>query len=217
MTHTVVIADDHPIVLRGLKSLIDEHPDFAVAATATNGRDASDVIQTHAPSLAVLDLRMPQMTGLEVLADLRAAGLSTRVVLLAATASDFDIYQAIADGVAGLVLKEAAPDTLIDCLKVVSSGQTWFPHDIVDPAVAREATRRHQWEQLSRALTPREREIVDLIADGRSNKDLAFALGLSEGTVKVHINNIFRKLGASTRADVVRMALANPKARAIAN
>jgi DNA-binding NarL/FixJ family response regulator len=206
MKLSVVIADDHPIVLRGLHALIEENGSFHVVATAADGAEAFSVIKSLRPDIAVLDLTMPKMTGLEVLTALRKTNLATRVVLLAASATDLDIYHAVDGKISGFLLKEAAPDELIHCLLAVARGETWFAHDIVDPALARVSDRRDKWLHLSQTLTAREREFVSLVMRRMSNKEIAFALGLSEGTVKVHLNNIFRKLRVSTRGDILELA-----------
>ena len=199
---TVAIADDHPIVLSGLRSLIDADAGFAVIAAAANGALVLQAIRAQHPDIAVLDVNMPALSGIQVLAAIKRERLSTRVVLIAATASDVEIYDAVAIGAAGMILKEAAPETLMDCLHFVAGGGTWLPADLVDSAVAREARRREGWQRLSPSLTTRELEIVELVVSGASNKEIAFQLNVSDGTIKVHLNNIFRKLRVPSRADL---------------
>jgi len=206
MPTTVAIADDHPIVLRGLSALIDADPDFRVVATAAHGGLALEAIRSATPDIAVLDLNMPQRSGLEVLRELQRLGLPTRAVMLAAAATDAEIYDILGAGAAGLVFKEAATDQLLDCLRAVAAGRQWLPVERTEGAASRESARRGKWRRLSPQLTRREVEIVRLVVDGVTNKTLAFRLQVSEGTTKVHLNNIFRKLEVASRSELVELA-----------
>ena len=206
MPNTVLIADDHPIVLSGLSALIESDPAFTVVATATDGRAAVDKIEMLRPDIAVLDLNMPLLTGLEVLSALRHRGNNQKVILLAATLTDAEVFDASENGAAGILLKEMAPSTLMECLKVVAGGGRWLASEIVEAAISTETNRRDRWKLLSSRLTSREAEIVALIVRGLPNKEIAFALGISEGTTKVHLNNIFRKLGVISRPGLLAMA-----------
>lgn len=201
MVHSVLIADDHPILLSGLKALIDADPDFKVAATATDGAAALDSIRQIAPEIAILDLNMPLRTGLDVLTQVTAMGLDTDVVVLAATASEDDIHRLVTAGAKGLVLKEAAPQMLLQCLRTVAAGAVWFSKDIPE-IVSRQGEEKRVWRERLESLTEREIEVVRLANAGASNKEIAYELQLVEGTVKVHLNNIFRKLHVSTRAEL---------------
>lgn len=201
MGHSVLIADDHPILLSGLKALIDADPDFNVVATAADGATALEKVRQIEPDVAVLDLNMPLRTGLDVLTQITAAGLGTSVVVLAATASDDDIHRLVTAGAKGLVLKESAPQLLIACLRAVAAGQVWFSEEV--PAiVSRQGEQKRLWRERFESLTEREIEVVRLANAGASNKEIAYALQLVEGTVKVHLNNIFRKLHVATRAEL---------------
>ena len=202
MGHSVLIADDHPILLSGLKALIDADPDFNVVATAADGATALEKVRQIEPDVEVLYLNMPLRTGLDVLTQITAAGLGTSVVVLAATASDDDIHRLVTAGAKGLVLKESAPQLLIACLRAVAAGQVWFSEEV--PAiVSRQGEQKRLWRERFESLTEREIEVVRLANAGASNKEIAYALQLVEGTVKVHLNNIFRKLHVSTRAELL--------------
>lgn len=206
MATSVAIADDHPIVLSGLASLIGSAPDFEVIGSASSGPTVLELIDRAHPSIAVLDLNMPGLSGIGVLRTLQERQADTRVVLLAATLGDADVYDAVTHGAAGVVLKDAAPETLIDCLREVVAGGRWLPPDLVELPVARETARRTRWQELSASLTDRELDVTRLTVAGHANKEVAFALGLSEGTVKVHLNSIFRKLQIRSRADLLSMS-----------
>src|SRR5215207_8434500 len=195
----VVLADDHPIVLTGLRALLQPEPGVEIVAAAPEGATALELIRAHEPDIAVLDINMPQLTGLDVLEALEADGLATRVVLLTGSATDEQIATAVERGAWGLLLKEHALDTLTECLKTVAAGRRWLPEELVAPAVRRATERRATVGQLERVLTAREYEIADLIAQGLSNKHIARALAISEGTVKIHLHNMYEKLGGLNR------------------
>jgi DNA-binding NarL/FixJ family response regulator len=201
MTHTVLIADDHPILLSGLRSLIEADPDFEVAGVAADGAEALDQIRRLHPAIAVLDLNMPVRTGIEVLTQVTELGLSTHIVVLAATASDDDIHRLVTAGAKGLVFKESAPQLLMQCLRTVATGGDWYSNDIAE-IVSRQGDEKRLWRSRFDSLTDREIEVILLANAGRSNKEIAYALQLVEGTVKVHLNNIFRKLHVTTRAEL---------------
>ena len=198
-TVRLVLADDHPIVLSGLRALLQAEPGVEILAAVQDGGTALQMIRTHEPDIAVLDIRMPKLSGLSVLETLEADGLSTRVVLLTASASDEQILQAVQRGAWGLLLKESAPATLMQCLEAVSSGQRWLPQELVAPAVRRAAERRDKGVRPERLLTPREFEIAGLVAQGLSNKHISRRLKISEGTVKIHLVNVYQKLQISNR------------------
>src|SRR4051812_6353499 len=145
---------------------------------------------------------MPQLTGLDVLEAIEGDGVATRAVLLTGTASDEQIATGVERGAWGLLLKEHALDTLIACLRAVASGQRWLPEELVAPAVRRTTERRETDVQLERVLTAREYEIAGLVAQGLSNKHIARALDITEGTVKIHLHNTFEKLGGANRTSL---------------
>jgi DNA-binding NarL/FixJ family response regulator len=205
LTTTVVIADDHPIVLRGLTVLIDSHAEFKVVAAETNGTAALRAIVELAPAIAVLDLNMPEKTGLEVLQDVADTKSATKFVLLAATATDAEIFDVMSAGASALLFKDEATDRLIDCLRAVAAGDGWASTGRSHDQLARELSRRERWEQLEPLLTGRETEVVQLVVGGVANKDIAFQLNMTPGTAKVHLNNIFRKLKVASRAELISL------------
>jgi DNA-binding NarL/FixJ family response regulator len=195
----VVLADDHPIVLTGLRAVLQVEPGVEIVAAAPEGATALELIRAHEPDIAVLDIDMPQLTGLDVLEALEADGLSTRVVFLTGSASDEQIATAVEQGAWGILLKENALSVLTECLEAVSSGQRWLPEALIAPAVRRATERRERDGQLERVLTAREHEIAGLVAQGLSNKHICRRLSISEGTVKVHLHNMYEKLQISNR------------------
>jgi two-component system, NarL family, nitrate/nitrite response regulator NarL len=197
--HKLIIADDHPLVLRGVEDLVSAEPDLAIVAKCASGDETITALRRLQPDLAVLDVAMPGKSGLEVLRAVRAERLPTRIVLLTASIADSDVLDATAAGLDGLVMKDAAPDELVACIRTVLAGGTWLSREAVNGAVAREMVQRAQPGRHADLLTPREREIVASVAEGLSNKVIAHRLGVSEGTVKIHLHNIYGKLGVRSR------------------
>jgi two-component system nitrate/nitrite response regulator NarL len=204
----VIIADDHPVVLRGLLALLAGHGEFEVVKACANGLEASEAINSLLPDVAVLDVHMPGQNGLELLKFVTTKRMPTRVVFLAATLSDREIISAVAAGVFGLLLKESAPDTLIDCLHAVAAGEKWLPVELVDPAIERAREHRQQVARVDKLLTQREREVMLLAAEGLSNKDVARRLNVTEGTVKVHLYAIYQKVAVRNRTALANLARA---------
>jgi DNA-binding NarL/FixJ family response regulator len=202
----IVLADDHPLVLRGLVDLLASEEDLVVVATCGNGIEALEAVRRHAPDIAVLDVAMPGLSGLEVLAALVAENSKVRTVLLTASLADDQMFDAISRGVSGLVLKDAAPDALVDCLREVGAGRRWLPTEPVKAALGREAARRPAGRQLFKDLTPRELQIAKMVVDGSSNKHIARRIGTTEGTVKLHLHNIYQKLGVGNRTMLARLS-----------
>lgn len=196
---TVLVADDHPLVLRGLTDLLADDPQFLVVRSCDNGLTALDAAKELTPDVAIVDFNMPGLNGLEFLKAVRAAHLPTRVVLLTAGMSDRDLFDVMASGPAGLVFKSAAADTLMACVRDVSAGKPWFPADGVDTAMARETYRRERGLELWQSLTERERDIAVLAARNLSNREIARILSITEGTAKIHLHNIYSKLHLESR------------------
>ena len=206
MATTVLIADDHPIVLHGLERVIAADPEFRVVATAEDGSAALLLLREHRPELAVLDINMPGLSGLEVQAAIRQDGIATRVILLTASATDADLYDAMAAGTAGILFKDSAAEMITSCMRKIRDGGHWLPDELVGPGLEREMERRRKWQKLSPLLTPREREIIQHVIAGLPYKEMAYRIGVSEGTAKVHLNNIFRKLDVASRKELVELA-----------
>ncbi len=203
----VLIADDHPILLHGLQELLRSQNGFEVVAACPNGTAALRAIRDFIPEVAVLDISMPQLNGLDVLAAVAKEGLPTRIVFLTASATDDQIVKAVTRGAWGIMLKESAADDLVDCLRAVASGSRWLPSELVNAARNREAGRHAEANRVEQALTPREREIARLISEGLSNKEIGRRLNVSDGTIKIHLHNIYQKLGVSNRTALAALAL----------
>ncbi|MGF7163657.1 DNA-binding NarL/FixJ family response regulator [Rhodoligotrophos appendicifer] len=200
---SVVIADDHPLVLTALRDLIAVQSAFEVSGVASTGTEALDLILRTEANLAILDITMPGMSGIEVLQALNRSPSPARIIFLTATITDAQIVDAIVAGVWGILRKESAPDTLLDCLHTVSEMRKWLPPDLIQPALARRAER----DRVQGSLTSREIQIAELIAEGHPNKVIARKLQVSEGTVKIHLHNIYQKLHMDNRTTLAAKAL----------
>jgi len=206
MPARVIVADDHPIVLDGLAQLLAGDPEFEVVALCKDGEDALNAIRREKPEIAVLDVRMPGVTGLAILRAVVEERIPTRVILLTAEISDDDVVEAVRLGVAGMVLKETASRQMLQVLSKVAAGETLLDQKVVRRAVDKLLRARAGVMQAERVLTNREIEIVRLVATGLRNKQIADQLSITEGTVKIHLHTIFEKLGVSSRVELSNYA-----------
>lgn len=193
----ILLADDHPIVLQGLSAMIGRQPGMTVVAEATNGQEAVELYRTHQPDVALLDLRMPQMSGVEALRTIRSEFPEARIIVLTTYDTDEDIYQGLKAGAKAYLLKDARVPDLLHAIRTVHAGQKY---------IATEVGVRLA-ESMENPLSDREREVVRCLAKGMSNQEIAKALSIAEGTVKFHINNILSKFQVSDRTQAAIMAL----------
>jgi len=202
----LVVADDHPIVLQGLQHLFDRQRDFEVVAACSDTDATIDAVRARRPDVLVLDLRMPGPGGLGVLRALEHEGARCPTILLTAAVTDAEVLEAVRLGASGLVLKESPPDTLVDCIRRVHGGGEWIDGDTASRAVRGVIAREQATREASETLTPRELDIVRMVAQGLRNKTIAERLSISEGTVKVHLHNIYEKLDIGGRLELVLCA-----------
>ena len=201
----LTLADDHPVMLRGLKTLIEGTRELRVVATASDGVAAEEDIRRLLPDVAVLDVHMPKRNGVEVLRSLVRDRIRTRIVLLTASLSEGLLVDAVRLGAQGIAIKDAEPETIIECLTQVAHGNRWL-----DANLARrmeEAVDAGVGAHPTHALTPREAEIMELVAQGNANKSIAERIAVSEGTVKIHLHNIYQKLGVANRTELAALSL----------
>jgi two-component system, NarL family, nitrate/nitrite response regulator NarL len=200
---SVVIADDHPIVLAGLETLLQREPDIEVVDHCADGIETMRSVTKHRPDILILDLRMPRADGVAVLQQMSKERLPTRVVLLAAVIDDDALLEAIRLGARGVVLKEMAPRFLVDCVREVHAGHQWFEQravgDAMDKLVRREAANK----EISALLSRREIDVARAVAKGLRNREIAEKLGIAEGTVKLHLHTIYTKLRVDGRTALV--------------
>ena len=202
----VIIVDDHPLVLDGLTTLLKEHGEFEIVDRCTNGTEAVASARRHNPDILVVDLKLPDLDGLAVIRELHTTNPSMKVVLLTAQIHEDQLIQALHLGVRGVVLKEMATKLLVQCLQRVQAGGQWLEKESASRAMTKLVRREAKARELATLLTPREMEIARLVAQGRTNKEIATALFIAEGTVKIHLHNIYEKTNVSRRAELVVFA-----------
>jgi DNA-binding NarL/FixJ family response regulator len=193
----VLIVDDHSTVLAGLASIIGMQSDMVVVAEATNGREAVDLWQRHSPNITLMDLRMPQLDGVGALGEIRQLNSATRVIVLTTYDTDVEIYRAIKAGAKGYLLKDARREELLDCIRRVNAGETCIPHALLSKLATGIS---------SEALTDRELDVLKLLAQGKTNKEIGATLFVSEFTIKGHLRSIFNKLNVLSRTEAVTAA-----------
>jgi DNA-binding NarL/FixJ family response regulator len=194
----VLIADDHGVVREGLVSMIKRNrADMTVAAEASNGREAVELWKRERPDVTLLDLRMPELDGVEVIKEIRAADKKARIIVLTTFDGDEDIYRAIQAGAKGYLLKDVPREALMNSIRRVHAGETSVPLHLVAKLADRVS---------GETLSEREIEVLKLMAQGKSNKEIATALFITEGTVKSHGKSIFAKMNVSSRAEAVAEA-----------
>jgi two-component system nitrate/nitrite response regulator NarL len=196
----VVLADDHPVVLHGLEDLLRGQSGLTVVACCPDGSQALDAIRRLCPDVALVDMGMPGLSGLEVVRVAKRERLATRFVLLTAAADSHQVAAALAEGAACVLFKDVAAEVLVDCLLQIGAGKAFR----IPQYQERRATQPPRW--LS-DLTSREKDIALLLAEGLSNKDVAKRAGVAEGTVKIHAHSIYKKLALSGRAGLITLAL----------
>jgi DNA-binding NarL/FixJ family response regulator len=201
----VVLADDHAVVLDGLQALLALEDDIEVVEVCDSGSSAVEAVARHRPDVVVLDHEMPDSTGVDALGRIRQSGMDVRVVLLAAYLDDRALVRAFAANVDGLVLKEDAGQVLLECLKSVAKGKRFIPPELSERALE-SLVRADPEDEPAPELTQREVEIMNEVAPGLSNKKIARRLGIKESTVKLHLNNIFRKVRVSSRVQLALYA-----------
>jgi two-component system NarL family response regulator len=193
----VLLVDDHALLRTGVAKIINQEADLQVVAEAENGAEAIAAYEQHHPDVTLLDLRMPVMEGVEAVKQIRARDPRALLIVLTTYDRDDEISQALKAGAKAYVLKDIAADELVDCIRKVLAGKTY-----IAPAAAAKLA-----EGVTRVqLTPREMSTLRLLADGKSNKEIANALDISERTVKTHLAHLFEKLGVTSRTEAIKVA-----------
>ena len=199
MAILIVLADDHPIFLRGLTDLFRPEKDITVLASCRTGEEALEAVRTHRPDVLVLDIRMPGLDGFGVLRVLRGEKVPTRTVLLTAELEEHDALEVFRLGVQGVVLKEMAPQLLVQAVRKVHAGEPWLERQSFRRALDRLLLQETGARQVAGLLTSRELELVRLVAHGLRNRAIADRLCISEATVKDHLHNVYEKLNVDGR------------------
>jgi two-component system, NarL family, response regulator len=194
---TVLCVDDHPIVLDGISQKISAQADMRVVGLATDGRQAVELFERHHPDITLMDLQLPNVSGLGAIRAIRAIDPKARIVVLTMYQGDEDIYRALESGATTYLLKDTLSDDLVKVVREVYAGSTTLPVNVATRLAARSTQR---------GLTTREVEVLERIAEGMRNKEIGAALRISEETVQVHVKNILSKLGVNDRTAAVTVA-----------
>lgn len=199
----ILLADDHPIIFSGVDALL-RGTEYQIVRYVRDGAEVPAAIKAEDPHIVILDERLPNRMGLDLFRDLRSQGENRPIIILTGSMSDRRAVEAIDAGVNGLVLKHSAPDNLLTCLEEVRSGGRWIDQKLLQRALDRATGRELDGSPFAK-LTPREQAIVRLAADNLRNQEIGTRLGISEGTVKVHLHNVYEKLGLTNRIDLLML------------
>ncbi len=194
----IMIVEDHSIVRQGLVALLRTEPDFVIVAEAGDGRKAIELYRQHQPDVTLMDLRLPQVNGVEAIGRIRIDYPNARIIVLTTFDGDEDIYRALQAGARGYLLKGMTSDELVEAIRSVYAGKSRIPAPVAERLAERMGAP---------VLTARETEVLHLIVGGNSNKEIASALHISEATVKTHINSLLSKLGVTDRTQAATTAL----------
>jgi DNA-binding NarL/FixJ family response regulator len=193
----VLCVDDHPLVRKGIASILANETDMVLVAEASNGREAVELFRQHKPDVTLMDLRLPGLDGISAIKEIRLEFPAARVIALTSFDGDQDIYRALEAGARGYLLKEMVHTEVLHAVRTVHSGKRLMPQEVADRL-------NDYFPQI--ALTPREVEVLGFVAKGLANKEIAGRLGTASGTIKMHIQNILGKLGAADRTHAVTIA-----------
>lgn len=199
----VVLADDHPVVRTGIKALLDRAHDIEVVAEATNGAEVLPLIDLHAPDVLVLDIEMPEQSGVEVARQLSISKSNVRILALSAHADEHYVHRVLLSGASGYLMKEEAPDMIIDAVRGVARGEEgWMSR--------RAAAKMGTWARngnKNTELTSREQDVLRLVVKGKTNQEIARTLEISESTVEKHVGAMMSKLQVSSRVEAAVQAV----------
>ena len=195
----VLCVDDHSLVRKGIASILANEADIKLVAEAANGREAVELFRKHQPDVTLMDLRMPELDGIEAAREIRREFPDAKIIALTSFDGDQDIYRALEAGVRGYLLKEMVHTEVLNAIRVVHDGRRLLPQEVAERLSG-------YFPQV--ALTPREVEVLTWVAKGLANKEIATRLGTASGTVKMHVQNILAKLDATDRTHAVTIGLA---------
>jgi DNA-binding NarL/FixJ family response regulator len=203
---TIAVADDHRMILEGLEQLLRRQQDFHLVASATSGTGALEIVRRYRPDILVLDLSMPDLSGIEVMRAMHEEEIPTKVILLTAAIEDSEVVEAMQLGVWGIVLKEAASVQLVRAVETVQQGERVLEPVLVSRAVEKMSRKTIAEREIAAILSPRETEVARMVASGFRNREIAEKLSLSEGTVKSYLHSIYEKLDIRGRVELTLYA-----------
>jgi len=203
----IFLADDHPVVRRGLRALLESEPYFKVVGESSDGLETVRLVRKLKPDVLILDLKMPGLSGLEVTRRVKQVSPLTRVIILSIYGDKSHVIDALKSGAWGYVLKEANVDELITAIKQVVAGRRYLCQSLSELVIDYISSGEDRAEDPYELLTPREREVLYLVAQGMTNAEIASKLYISRRTVETHRANLMRKLGLKNQADLIRFAI----------
>jgi len=208
MTTRLLLADDHQIMREGLKSMLAKEPGLKVVAEAENGYQTLEMAREHRPDVIIMDVAMPDMNGIETTRALLAENLASRIIGLSMHSDHHFVTEMLKAGASGYILKQSAFEELVSAIAAVMAGKTFLSSSIVDVVVQNYVHQLSESDSPAYSqLTNRERQVLQLLAEGRSTKDIAYALNLSVKTVETHRSKIMNKLGIQSLAGLIKFAI----------
>jgi two-component system, NarL family, response regulator len=193
----IIVADDHAVVRQGLATIVKNHPGFALLGEAKDGNEAVALWSQHRPDLGLFDLRMPNMDAVAAIEAIRLVEPEARIIILTTYDGDEDIFRALRAGAKGYMLKDATLEQITACIEAVHAGRAYIP-----PPIAEKLAHRVSFDTLSE----RERTVLNNMAQGLANKEIAIEMDIALATVKFHVNNLMSKLGVSSRTEAIAIA-----------
>jgi DNA-binding NarL/FixJ family response regulator len=206
MTIKLVAADPHPLSLLGLKQLLKAEADIELLASCATASETVQAVMQHEPDLLIIDINLPDRGGLELISEIKNSSLQTKVIILTANMAEEQTIDALRYGVKGVVLKDMPAHLLVQCIQKVAAGGLWMEKESIGNAFEKMLQREAGMRRLATILTARETEVMRAVAGGLSNQKIAEKLIVSEGTIKIHVHNIYRKLGIKNRVDLTLYA-----------
>jgi DNA-binding NarL/FixJ family response regulator len=204
VTIRLMSVDNHPIIHLGLESLFKQQEDFELVAHCTEGQKALEFARLHQPDIVILDIKMSEVDGLLVARGMLAEDRPPRIVVYTAAIDEEQMLEAIRAGVHGIVLKEMSPQLLVQCIRKVYAGEKWIERRSAKLTLENMLRREAGARSIATLITKREITVLRMVANGSRNKEIANVLFISEGTVKVHLHNIYEKLGVNSRLALLR-------------
>jgi DNA-binding NarL/FixJ family response regulator len=202
----LVLTDSYPLFLRGMEDMFRREPGFRVLATCTDAEKTMIAVRAHRPDVCVIDLRMHGQDGFALAAEVKQIHSDTHVVFMADQLDETEMLEALAVGAKGVVLRHMPPKLLIQCVRKAHGGDTWVEKRSMAKALEKMRRREMATRELSRLLTPRELSVFELVVVGLRTRELAERLSISEGTVKIHLHNIYEKFGVANRLELTLLA-----------
>lgn len=208
MAYTILIADDHDIIREGIKNILRKQPDYEIAGEAENGEEVLEKVSALKPDILLLDITMPKKSGLEILEQVQCLSRKTKILIISVHKADAYVMRALKAGVKGYLNKENAADDLLPALRKITAGQVYLSAD-ASSTLLEKATKTPQDLAQESVLSDRETEVLRLVAEGKTAKEIADALFISPRTVENYKNNILQKLGFHKTSDLIKYAIKN--------